>query len=536
MRRRALLLAPLLVRAAAARASPATAAVAPLAAEIVLDGRTIRFEEAAGSDLGDYRDPAGQFVQGCIRATSPDLPGFTVLFRRDRGPGAARAEVVFELGRVFSGPSTDLGAYRARILSGATLLGQVEVPRHFWYSRWRWQSAPRPLRATPAQLRAGGRLPPYDPALAAQIRRHVVARKYQVMELSGITGGMEMTGERDDIGPVTEQQAEYICSGDPDALAATLAMAEASGTLNFHARDEHTGAPLDIWAYPGASFDPRGGNPLLRRPGESFLTDLAHMPSLTYVAFLLTGDPYYLEALQFQANADELEPPAQARGWMPQVRAYAWHMRDLSQATLLTPETVPAWLLQKAYFRRFMDWHREEVIGPMVRSQAPANAIFHSAEGMFWGGNDGVAWKFWMDDFLAFVLCWMVMLGFDEWAPTMRWKLGATIARTDGRSGWPRTECSIYETLMRHTKQDPFPTSWAQAWALNAPGHGLDGRNPDDVDVAGDMTYFTYTRGVLVMADHLGIAEARPCRQWADAQLRRLLGKGAPMWHKWAVA
>ena len=62
-------------------------------------GDTYRYDEATGTDLGDYTDPRKRFVQGCIRVTHDELP-LTVFFGADRGTN--RAEAVFELGRLWS--------------------------------------------------------------------------------------------------------------------------------------------------------------------------------------------------------------------------------------------------------------------------------------------------------------------------------------------------------------------------------------------------------------------------------------------------
>src|SRR5438477_2258437 len=129
-----------------AQAAPASG----MAVDIVLNGQTYHFDGAAGTDLGAYSDPLGQFVQDCIRVNHPQLP-LSVFFRPDRG--SDRLEVVFELGRLWAGTEAEnLTAYSVRIIRGSATLASIDVPYQGWFTRWRWQSAPRPVRVKAAQL------------------------------------------------------------------------------------------------------------------------------------------------------------------------------------------------------------------------------------------------------------------------------------------------------------------------------------------------------------------------------------------------
>src|SRR5678815_4866141 len=112
-------------------------------------GETV-YEEAGAENLGDYVDPEGAFVQHCYRAPRQDdaLPGLTVWFRPDADGG--RQEVVVELGVPLVAGLTpaNLGAYTAEVWDGDELVATISVPSHPWYARWRWQSAPRPVRVS----------------------------------------------------------------------------------------------------------------------------------------------------------------------------------------------------------------------------------------------------------------------------------------------------------------------------------------------------------------------------------------------------
>src|SRR3954470_19830421 len=123
--------------------------VTPLKATVVLNGASYTFSEDQGQDLGDFVSSIGGFTQRCVRATVSGCP-ITVFFRPDRT--SDRAEVVFELGTLFSGSPANLGAYTVTISRGTIQLAQVNVPQHYWFSRWRWQSATRPIVGNVADL------------------------------------------------------------------------------------------------------------------------------------------------------------------------------------------------------------------------------------------------------------------------------------------------------------------------------------------------------------------------------------------------
>ena len=64
-----------------------------------------------------------------------------------------------------------LDAYVVEIERGGKAVARVEVPKHYWFSRWRWQSAPRPIIAKPRDLIAAGLLPSYSTRPRAEAPR-----------------------------------------------------------------------------------------------------------------------------------------------------------------------------------------------------------------------------------------------------------------------------------------------------------------------------------------------------------------------------
>src|SRR3974390_75186 len=187
---------------------------ADLSAIVAINGRKFEFHATAGQDLGDFRGQS--FIQRCIRVTRPDTP-LTVFFRPDRT--SDRVEVVFRLGRIWGAANRaalHIGAYRALIKRGDRVLAAVDVPQHWWFSRWRWQSSPRPVIRTPGELIDAKLIMPYSREIARIAgpldTSNIVYRG--PMDGAGIMPDMGSTGERPEIGPTTEYQAAYIMSED----------------------------------------------------------------------------------------------------------------------------------------------------------------------------------------------------------------------------------------------------------------------------------------------------------------------------------
>jgi hypothetical protein len=566
---------------------PARAADGFLKAVVTIGGRSYEFREEAGQDLGDYTSMSGHFTQRCVRCEVADFP-LSVFFRPDRN--SDRAEVVFELGRVFSTSPANLGAYSVVISRGEQTLARIDVPEHYWFSRWRWQSAPRPVMADIDKLMQYGLLPLYERettgsgqaanlnlvplpngdyvdlsvvgeftsgnyanagnlvmnsdayreltsgAGTATANLSVAGSTYTVMSLAGVQAFMPRTGERDDIGPVTEAQAKYITTSDQGALELLLSQAEAAGTMPWHIRDDRQNGPFDFRAYPNATWYGRdsGHAPYIQRTETPITIDSAHQPALAYVPYLLTEDPYFLEELQFQAtwNWGSLPPGYRPSGEQP--RLLAWNLRTLAQVTRVSQTVTPAWLLPYSYWAEQLNQHRVWFEQNYVYSTRPERQIFHSA-GVLDNGRDearapaGTWVDPWQDEFLATILGWVNYMGFSDWKPAFQWAAAGTIARTNGTSGWVRAWCTPYRIILRRSSTAPVAASWAEAWELTKSITGTDYTDPNTF-ADQDMNYLAYSRGTLTYAVNLGIAEAAEPLRWATEQITKRGWRIAAKW------
>lgn len=585
-----------------ARGTRAEEAPPSLRAVVTLGGKVYEYLESEGRDLGDFVAVIGNFTQRCVQCEVSGLP-LTVFFRPDRG--SDRVEVVFELGRIFSAAPANLGAYTVAIYRGAQLLTKIEVAAHYWFSRWRWQSNPRPVVADIDRLIRDNLLPPYSrvgapasapaaerekaPALSvmplpngdyldvdvlaqfaagnyANAAKLVVSAQqyallnvgaatadaaaapaptsvvtasaslYAVMGLAGVTAYMPMTGERNDIGLVTEPQGAYICTNDQAALDMLRAQAEAAGTMPWHMRDETQTHPFDFRRYPNATwyYSTRAGTPHIKVASTPVTVDSAHQPALAYLPYLLTGDPYHLEDLQFQATYNWGALPAAYRPSIPQPRTFAWSLRTLAQAAKVTPISTPSWLLPRSYWFEQLAVTREWFEDEFVHSILPERLIFRTTSNINEARDEpnapaGTWVSPWQGEFLASVLGWMVTMGFTEWRMAFDWTIGGTIARTGTWSGWPRAVATPYRLVLRASKNAPIAGSWSEAWEL---AQSVNQQKIADRDTwaLNDLTYLVYTRGALVYAAKLGVSGAAENLAWATAQIKKRGWKTAQKW------
>jgi hypothetical protein len=132
-----------------------------LRATITYLGSTYIYDEAAGTSLGSYTDPAGRFTESCYRVTRADFR-LRVDFRRLSTGN--RVSVVFGLGYYNDTTPVVIDPYTV-VISGTELTSPVtiSVPHHASFQRWRWVSAPWPFAAaTASSIYSAGLLPTFN--------------------------------------------------------------------------------------------------------------------------------------------------------------------------------------------------------------------------------------------------------------------------------------------------------------------------------------------------------------------------------------
>lgn len=252
-------------------------------------------------------------------------------------------------------------------------------------------------------------------------------------------------------------------------------------------------------------------------PGTGIYLDSAHQPAVSYLPFLLTGDPYHLENLQRQAVFIIMEnPSAPVRSYgVLQPRATGWSARTLAAVTRVSPENPPSWLLPRSIFHQALkDWAANFVYNETVLNGDPIADVLHLASRSFAGGEDNTySWyQPWQEDICSGGWGWIALLHPDmaQWREIVDWKARNAIARLDENSGWSCPYASSYVAKAAVTDLSDVYTSWSDAWAGNAPFLG-DPRpaeySPDYPPFSGDMDYPGYLSCSLAIAWQAGVAD-----------------------------
>lgn len=267
---------------------------------------------------------------------------------------------------------------------------------------------------------------------------------------------MPAPGARPDIGPLPRWVAVYLLNQDnPLAKKVALGNTDLAGSWPIHFRDKNTDRPVSIDTYPYASvlwnqtvtYNPKtkkreGPAPcveenkaLCRSP---YRPDTAHQPFFAYVPYLLTGDYYYLEELQFWANYNFLSMNTAYRRYekglfLPmQVRGQGWSMRTLGYTTYITPDTDP----MKDYFKSKLMHNIEYYIDTNVKNpQNNYGALRHKGDGLS---------STWMDDFFNWAAGEILNLGYTEIEPLVKWKSTYPVQRMGFGTERAKKYCWIY--------------------------------------------------------------------------------------------
>lgn len=286
---------------------------------------------------------------------------------------------------------------------------------------------------------------------------------------AGMTRYMGQTGERPELGLVTEWAAKYMQDGDPTAL---LNVAEAAGTAPMFYIDIATGKPVSKLTYVkannyGGGAGYRGGPWLMPAPAD-FAKDPnviypsgSHLSELSYHAAMITEDPWHVENLQawcgailFGADSDGVNPPVLAD---TETRAMAGELRTLAMAEVATKyfESIgklPVTCLPSSYYATLLDVCLKQYI--LGRIADPDKQVFRVFE---IDANGAMAP--WQCDKQLSALAFLVLTGHTGWNAPYLWYLKNAVDRTSGKSGWAVCLCSPYYISL-HDR-----ASWKNGWA-----------------------------------------------------------------------
>lgn len=416
----------------------------------------------------------------------------------------------YHLGTIFDG--------QAPVNDDGYTVGTNVVPFHGWLQEW--NDAPSPLLVRlPQDIVAARLMFPYGDTGCKY--NNVTAKPYTIMGPSSITKYMPQTGERPDIGLITDWSAWWMLTGDGYPM---LQIAQAAASCPMHYRDENTGRPIDLLKYPtancysqnnqGKPWMPSG--PIVNgypQPPDGWRPQQAHYCEMSYLAYCATRNVRFLRDTQYSANFMVL-----CDAWLSgqrkiatiygEYRGVAWAFRNLFMAHAATLDAETLGILPDSCM---LSGYWETVLGNQLvyydqYRANPANQYFRliATPGRF---------APWQVDYMLTALAFGVLSGHTAWTPLYIWALKNALDRTSGLTGYPPGLGTAYYL------EGP---DWATAVRnlVGAPEGGItqtqyDALMADPLNGGKAMQgqeYMMTTRAALVMADYLDKLKLAPVR------------------------
>jgi hypothetical protein len=408
----------------------------------------------------------------------------------------ARVDVTVENDWAYE-PAPQNFTYDATVLVGGQTVYNHPALNHFNHARWRklyWFNGTEPtvtVKHNTAYLIGTRALPNYDQsltipgdAIAGFLNRWQTAPT-DAMGNGITTGYMPMSGGRDDIGLLPNWAASYLLSQDSTLKDITLRNADLGGSFSAHYRDKKTGRPVSLADYPymtilghsGDTWNP-ATNKLEAFPDcagsgmcdSPYSVDASHQPALAYLPYLVTGDYYYLEELQFWAMWDAFETNPAYRNNIQgvvaseQVRGQGWSLRTLAEAAYITPDKDTLKTAFTNIINSNLDWYNNT-----YTNNPSANQIGAIVNGDAWAYDNSTGVAPWQDDFFTSAVGHAAELGFAKASSLLQYKTQFPIGRMVG-DGVCWIDAAIYQIHLRSSSNSPMYNTIGEAYANSHDG------------------------------------------------------------------
>lgn len=410
----------------------------------------------------------------------------------------ARVDVAVENNWAYE-PAPQNFTYDAELLVGGKTVYAKPGMVHYHHARWRkiaWFGGDAPevnVKHSTAYLIASRALPNYDQSIKVP-ESHLAALKTkwtgaitEPMNVGVANPYMPATGGREDIGLNPGWNVTYLLTMDRRARDVALGTADLAGSWSAHYRDKLTDYPVSVKDYPYMTILGRTGDtynrPLKRYEAfpvcagpdlckTPFNNDTSHQPNFAYLPYLITGDYFYLEELQFWTMWSVFSSNPYYREFekglvIPdQVRGQAWTLRTLAEAAYITPDNHPL----KSHFLSVLDSNLDWFNTTYVTGTATSNALGVITNGYSIVYDNGTGIGPWQDDFFTSAVGHAAELGFKKADTLLRWKAKFPIQRMVGQGGcW--IGGAIYTLHVRDSKTSPFYTTIAEAYKASSPNY-----------------------------------------------------------------
>jgi hypothetical protein len=413
-------------------------------------------------------------------------------------------------------PAFDILAHTSTILKDGVVDGTYPNPMLLHRGGWRHKITPDNADLTnwDKAVAAGLTLPHGFNGLANQGKPATYAWN-KSGDRAGLIAAESTTGERDEIGFRTEQQAYLMRTRDMTMASTIFAQSDGVESFNINITDPRTGKPWNMVQYPlnqtyggaqGAGDFIGSDTPATPLPpGISRPTsDYGHTPSANFDAYVLSGNTRHLHRLQLHFSSLALGDNAWGRDWKKnkfvitqgQDRSAAWVLNRLLQCLVATrmeeaKGPLASFLLPSAVYDQLLDdqlafWTEAFMNNPVFQK-------FRACPGF---GAQAPPYH----EYFMIVLAWAALVK-PNFRPFYKWKFYNVIARASTRYGWktpamptiyrlryglPFVPDQFYQGAgaWRNATASQYFADWAQVsdFCLNG-----DANNPPDAIAHGNM-------------------------------------------------
>jgi hypothetical protein len=376
--------------------------------------------------------------------------------------------------------------YDAQVRAGGKTVfsksGMIQPSHTRWrFGFWWHEPVATYVRQNLNYLKKTHVIPNYDPSVTvSEDALHKLVEQFDTADEAPMAAGilekyMPTTGGRPDIGPLPNWQAIYLLTMDPTAYRITLETADLGASFPVHYRNERTRRPITLEDYPNFSTHSNlvgkgaGQLPLPDAGGydDPLVPDASHEPALDFVPYLITGDRFYLEELQFwsQWNLSGTDPVY--RGFKQglvkwdQVRGQAWSLRTLAQAEYITPDNDPMKDVLRRELKANVNWYENTY---SKNSSANSLHFIPQTDALYDGG---LAMAPWQDDYFTWSVGYVQSLGDADALQLLRWKAVFSVGRMIA-PGFCWIMAPAYTLRIKQSPSSPIYGSFAEVYGASA--------------------------------------------------------------------
>jgi hypothetical protein len=352
----------------------------------------------------------------------------------------------------------------------------------------------------------------------------------------GIQAAIDTGGERQEIGLVTEWQADWLLRGTATSLAAMFQQAEMfAGDIDFYIPDQASGHTINYKQSDkhysahtlGREYDTANTYEIKHRePCNGWYLHEAesHLPNIFYLPWVLTEDPYYIEGQQYMVGW--------AVGWdvyerqtvyghlgervlcsyTHEIRTLGWGVRNLAVAYRMSPTDGASWLMPQAYYEQLSSDYQLVIDELFTKNPNPLYSLYRQF------GSDNY-FQIFQQSYAVMGMALADLVGLPGWKAPLEFYFGMFTGVLGGMSGWDRQVPQPHD--IASTTMAACAT-WADAMAHPQAGQlMLQGASFPDADYPGNrqggsMGNVSQMLAACACAEQRGIAAATACRAYLD--------------------